>query len=329
MSDNVIKAKIIRSHQRDFDVLIEETKEVVKATALGNLLKKGETLVVGDNVCLEVIPETGEYLIKEALERQNEIFRVLVRLSKKKVTAANCDYLVILSSAAKPKFKRGIVDRFLVRAFQWGVEPIVVFNKMDGYDPEEFDIQYEVLRLKELGVKYFEICALDMDYETQYLKGGMHEFKEALKGKTALFVGQSGVGKSETISCLSDGTVELKTKKVGKVGKGSHTTTWSEIVDLGDFYLIDSPGIRSFSLDDIDPEELIEYFPDLKEVSRHCQFSNCTHEPFNKGCAFYTEEYDPDTEEGLMIHSRLESYLLFYSEISETPFWQKKKKYSK
>ncbi len=327
MSDNVLKAKIIRSHQRDFDCLIDETKEVVKATALGNLLKKGETLVVGDNVYLDTIAETGEFIIKEAMPRHNEIFRILVRTSKRKVTAANCDYLVILSSAARPRFKRGIIDRFLVRAFQWGVEPIVVFNKMDQYDPDEFDIQYEVLRLKELGVKYFEICALDKDYETQYLKGGMSEFREALKGKTALFVGQSGVGKSQTISCLSEGEVELKTKQVGKVGKGSHTTTWSEIVDLGDFYLIDSPGIRSFSLDDIDPDDLLELFPDLEEIARHCQFSNCNHGPENRGCAFYSEEYDPETEEGLMVHSRLESYQLIHSEISSTPFWQKKKKY--
>ncbi len=328
MSETPIKAKIIRSHQREFDCLIEGSPETVKATALGNLLKKGETLVVGDNVYLEIIPETNEYIIKEAMPRKNEIFRILVRESKRKVTAANCDYLVILSSAARPRFKRGIIDRFLVRAFQWGVEPIIVFNKMDNYDPEEFDIQYEILRLKSLGIQYFEICALDKDYETQYLKGGMQEFKDALQGKTALFVGQSGVGKSQTISCLSNGEVELKTKQVGKIGKGSHTTTWSEIVDLGDFYLIDSPGIRSFSLDDIDPDDLIEYFPDLKEISRSCQFSNCTHEPENKGCAFYSEEFDPETEEGLMVHSRLDSYQLIYSETSSTPFWQKKKKYN-
>lgn len=322
------EAKIIRSHQRDFDCSLLDTKEVIKATALGNLLKKGESLVVGDNVMVDQIAETGEYVIKKSGPRKNEIFRILVRESKKKVTAANCDYLVILSSVFKPKFKRGIVDRFLVRAYQWGLEPLVVFNKMDMYNDELMDVEYEVDRLNRLGVDSFEISALEKDYAPQYLEKGIVDLKEKIAGSTSIFVGQSGVGKSQTITALSDGAVELKTKKVGKVGKGSHTTTWSEIVDCGDFYLIDSPGIRSFSLDDIDPIELIEYFPDLHKISTECAFSNCRHFPDNKGCAFYSEKYDPDEYEGLLVHSRLESFHLFFDEISSTPFWRKKDKYS-
>ncbi|OIQ19820.1 MAG: ribosome small subunit-dependent GTPase A [Bacteriovorax sp. MedPE-SWde] len=321
------EAKIIRSHQREFDCAFVDTKEEIKATALGNLVKKGETLVVGDHVMVDEISETGEYVIKKALERKNEIFRILVRESKKKVTASNCDYLIILSSVHKPRFKRGIIDRFLVRAYQWGLEPIVVFNKMDKYNEDEMCIEYEVERLKHLGVDCFETSALNPDYECRYLDKGLKEFKEKLKDSTAIFVGQSGVGKSQTITALSDGKIELKTKKVGKAGKGSHTTTWSEIVDFGDFYLIDSPGIRSFSLDDIDPEELIQYFPDLQKVAVNCEFSNCNHLPENRGCEFYTDAYDVETDEGLIYHSRLESYLLFCDEISETPFWKKKKKY--
>ena len=323
----MIEAKIIKSHQRDFDCVILDTKEVIKATALGNLLKKGETLVVGDNVQVEQIQETSEYIIKAMHPRKNEIFRILVRESRKKVTASNCDYLVIVSSVHKPKFKRGIVDRFLVRAHQWGIEPLVVFNKMDKYDEDKLYIEYEEERLSRLGVKCFEISALNEEYQHQYLNHGIEDFKNTLEGKTALFLGQSGVGKSQTIMRLSEGQFELKTKKVGKGGKGSHTTTWSEIVDCGKFYLIDSPGIRSFSLDDIDPDHLIQFFPDLEAIAVRCEFSNCNHLPENKGCRFYTDEFDPQTDEGLLVHSRLESYLLFHEEISSTPMWQKDKKY--
>ena len=194
---------------------------------------------------------------------------------------------------------------------------------MDKYDEEEMDVEYEVDRLNRLGVSSYEISALDKNYKHQYLEEGFRSFKEKLSGSTAVFVGQSGVGKSQTITALSDGQVELKTKKVGKVGKGSHTTTWSEIVDCGEFFLIDSPGIRSFSLDDIDPEELLSYFPDLEEVAADCKFSNCEHTEGTKGCVFW-KEFSPETEKGEFLHSRLESYHRIYDEIKALPFWEKK-----
>ncbi len=321
------EAKIIRSHQRDFDCKLFDSGEIVKATALGNLLKKGENLVVGDNVLLEVIESTGEFLIKKQLERKSEIFRLLVRQSKKKVTAANCDYVIIISSSHRPKYNRGIIERFLVRANQWGIEPLLVFNKMDVYTGEDFDIEYEVERLSSLGIKCFEISAVDPSYDRQYLDLGLSELKEMIQGKTSVFVGKSGVGKSETITLLSDGKADLKRKSVRKIGKGSHTTTWSEIIDCESFYLVDSPGIRSFSLDDIDPDLLLNFFPDVAAIASQCEFSNCTHMPDNKGCVYYSEKYDPDTDEGLMAHSRLESYQLIFDEISSTPTWKKRDKY--
>lgn len=328
MADQSIKARVIRSHQRDFDCLILDSKEIVKACALGNLLKQGETIVVGDFVNIQVMNDQGEYLIKEVLPRKNEIFRIIVRESKKKVTASNCDFLIILNSVSKPKFKRGIVDRFLVRAFQWDLHPIVIFNKMDNYNSDDFDIRFEEQRLNSLGVDCFEISALDPNYKNKFLKNGIEELKEKMRNKTSLFVGQSGVGKSQTITRLSEGLVVLKTKEVGKAGKGSHTTTWSEIVDCGEFDLIDSPGIRSFSLDDVDPELLIEYFPDLFEIKNKCDYSTCTHRPENKGCAFYTQE-TVSREDYRAIMSRLEMFLEIEEEISETPHWQRKDKYKK
>ena len=327
-NSDLLEAKVIRSHQREFDCKLINEDEIIKATALGNLLKKGDNLVVGDNVLVQKNEQTNEYVIKELIPRKNEIFRVLIRQSKKKVTAANIDYLIIICSSSRPKYVRGILERFLVRAYQWNVEPLVVFNKMDEYTGEDFSIEYEVERLSTLGLKCFEISALEADYQPEYLEKGLKELKAIVRDKTSIFVGKSGVGKSETISTLSEGKVNLLTKSVRKIGKGSHTTTWSELVDCEDFYLVDSPGIRSFSLDDIDPDELIHYFPDVEEIALRCEFSNCSHLPDNKGCKFY-EEYDPDTDEGLMIHSRLESYLTLFDELSSTPFWEKKKKYTR
>jgi ribosome biogenesis GTPase len=317
-----IQAQVIRSSQREFSCKTLDG-DIVEATALGNLFKNNETIVVGDFVNLEQQQDKKEWTIISLVPRESEIFRILVREQKKKVTAANCDLLVILSSVSKPAFKQGIIDRFLVRASQWGIRPILIFNKMDEYNPDEMDIAFESSRLEPLGVSSFEICALDGDaYKPQYLKYGWDELQETLKGRTAIFLGQSGVGKSKTISLLSGGEVSLKTKKVGKVGKGSHTTTWSELIELPHFKLIDSPGIRSFSLDDIDPDDLLSFFPDLEEVATGCKFNDCAHGPSTKGCAFHHNQWSEAEKE--LIFSRLQSYTRIVDEVSQTPFWQKK-----
>lgn len=287
---------------------------------MGNLLKGKGDIVVGDFV--ELKEEANTYIIKSVEDRKNEIFRILPRERKKKVSASNCDYIVILNSVSKPVYKTGIVDRYLVRAHQWGIEPLVVFNKMDQYDPECFDIRFERDRLQQLGAKCFEISAVNTDYKNQYLEMGMEDLKQTLAGKTSILLGQSGVGKSKTISAVSGHEVELLSQQVGKSGKGAHTTTWAELVDCESFELIDSPGIRSFALDDIDPQDLLMYFPDLEHLATQCKFRDCEHLESSKGCAFWSlDPSDPATEH---IHSRLDSYLRILQEVSETPFWQKK-----
>ncbi len=314
---------------REFECVLvsgEDEKKIVKAVALGNLLKQDDLgLVVGDYVILDKGTATGEYIITERLERQSEVFRILIRENKRKVTAANIDVLIILMSVSRPAYKQGVLDRFLVRASQWEIPAVVVFNKMDDYDKlkEPPDLKLEKERLADLDVECFEISALDPHYESRFLENGIEEFKSYLKNKTGLFVGHSGVGKSQTISALSEGKVELKTKQVGKGGKGSHTTTWSELVDMGEFYLVDSPGIRSFSLDDIDPDELILYFPDLAKTAGHCEFFDCLHTENSKGCAFW-EKFPIESDKGRLVHSRLESYRRIREEIGLIPHWQKK-----
>lgn len=317
------KGRVIRSSKRAFDVRREDG-ELISATALGKLLKRDRSVVVGDYVHLSQIPETNEWQITAIDERSSEIYRVSIREQRKRVTAANCDLLIILSSVSRPAYKQGIVDRFLVRACQWGIRPIVVFNKMDEYDGEEGpDLLFERQRLDLLGAQCYEICAkLGENYHKQFLSLGWAELEETLQSRTAIFLGQSGVGKSKTISKLSGGEVELKTNTLGKVGKGSHTTTWSELVELPNFYLIDSPGIRSFSLEDIDPRELITYFPDLEEIGVQCKFTDCQHEPNSKGCAFYTDGLSAEMREALF--SRLDSYKRIFEEASQVPVWSKK-----
>ncbi len=317
-------ALVCRSSARTFDCRIEKSNQLVTASSLGNLLKGSDSIVVGDKVILEE-QRLNEFVITEVMPRKNEIFRMIVRENKKKVTAANCDLMIIFTSVSRPEYKRGIIDRFLVRAFQWEIRPLVVFNKMDEYIEDAFNIKEEVTRLDSLNIECFEVSAKFPDYQNKYLKNGMTELKKIISNNSSIFLGQSGVGKSKVISHLSAGKVDLKTNTVGKAGKGSHTTTWSEIVDCGDFKMIDSPGIRSFSLDDIDPDQLIEFFPDIAEISCLCKFRNCEHREHDLGCVFWDKKIVPLEKRDLVL-SRLSSFQKIKIEISQTPQWQKKKK---
>lgn len=314
-----MRARVYRTLKNEFLCSLDESGQEVVATPLGKLLKTG--IVIGDYVNLKE-GASGAYEIHSVEERKNEIFRVLPRVSKKKITAANCDVLIITISATNPDYKRGIIDRFLLRAIQWQIHPVVVFNKMDLFNEDMFDLSFEQKRLIPLGVSCFEVSALDPSYKPRFMDKGFDDLKSYITGKTAIFLGQSGVGKSEMISSLSGGEIKLKSNQIGKGGKGAHTTTWSEIVKCGDFFFIDSPGIRSFSLDDFNPDELITYFPDIFDIASKCKYRDCLHLPESKGCAF--SELD-NSEESQMILTRVESYCRFHEESSANPHWEKKK----
>ena len=286
------KARVFKSAKREFDCKYTENGEMVVATALGNLLKGDEnTIVVGDYVMID-----EKNVIVEVLPRQSEIYRLIIREQKKKVTASNCELLVIVSSVSRPEYKRGIVDRFLVRAHQWGIRPLIVFNKMDEFN-NDFDIAFETERLKHLGIECFEVSAALPDYQPRHLALGLSE--------------------------VTDGKMTLLSRDVGKVGKGTHTTTWSEIVDCETMSLIDSPGIRSFGVEDLLEEDLMSYFPDIEEGAIQCKFSNCDHLPESHGCFFY-HKLDQSARETHLLLSRLEAFQRMKEEISQIPSYQKK-----
>jgi ribosome biogenesis GTPase len=313
-----ILACIYEAHKKEFLCNIDSENITVSAYATRTVLK-GNQLVPGDKVLLE---KTGDdYQIVDLVERTNEIFRMIVRERKKKITAANCDLVIIATSVSKPPYKQGIIDRFATRSFQWDVPAIVVFNKMDEF-LNDFDIDFEMRRFENIGIECFEVSAKYPGNPPRFGRGSFKDLQNKLVKTQAIILGQSGVGKSKLITSLSDKEVILRSSGIGRSGKGSHTTSWSEMIDCRTFRIIDSPGIRSFSLDDILPEELINFFPDLLAISLTCQFNNCQHESTIKGCAFYGEGIDPQTAD--IIKSRLSSYKNIMEEISETPAWQKK-----
>lgn len=313
-----LKARVYSSSKRVFECRLESGGEVLQATAPARLLKQ-DHIVVGDNVELGQTPE-GTWHIESVEPRHSFIFRNIPRERVKKIIAANVDAVLIVVSAGLPAYKRGLVDRYLVRANQWGLPALVVFNKMDLY-AGDFDLNFEAARLQDANVTCFEVCAEEPTWIPKYLGAGFEALKQKLLNNTAILLGQSGVGKSRLIKELSGGSADLLSGELGKVGKGQHTTTWAELVDCGDFTLVDSPGVRSMSLSDMTEEELLACFPDVAEGATRCKFANCTHAAGVRGCWFHT--LNAENQGHALVLSRLDSFLRILSDVQAVPDWEK------
>ncbi len=313
-----VQARIFSSSKRVFDCLPEGGGPLLSATAPARLLKQ-DHLVVGDRVELEQTPE-GSWHITNVAPRTSEIFRNIPRERTRKIIAANVDAVLVVVSAELPTYKRGLVDRYLARAHQWGLPSLLVFNKMDLYKGE-FDLAFEAERVRSVGTTCYEVSAEDPSRAPAVLGNGMEELARKLRGNTAILLGQSGVGKSRLITRLAGGHVDLPSGELGKVGKGMHTTTWAELVDCGSFTLVDSPGVRSMSLSDMTEEDLLSCFPDVAEGAVKCKFNNCTHAEGVKGC-FFRGLNEKDQGHALVL-SRLDSFLRILGEVQDIPDWEK------
>jgi ribosome biogenesis GTPase len=316
----MIKGKIFRSSKRVFDCKINGEKELISATALREVIKKAHP-VVGDNVSLKQAEDSSDWEISEILPRENEVFRRIVRTNQKKVIAANTDVILIVTSVSQPTYKPFLIDRYLTRAVQWDIPAAIVFNKMDQFD-NSFELDFELEKFKSLGVTTFQLNSANP--EDPKFKEDFDKLKYLLENKTAICLGQSGVGKSKLITALSGGTIELLSSRLAKkANKGAHTTTWAELVDCQKFLMVDSPGVRSLSVQDISIDELPMLFPDLRPLFAKCKFRDCKHEDNSKGCFFHS--LDEEIPADKISLNRKYSYLRLKEEIEEIPEWQKAK----
>jgi ribosome biogenesis GTPase len=255
---------------------------------------------VGDRVIFDVEKKGDEEIgvIKSILDRENFIVRKSVNLSKQThIIAANIDQAFLLITINNPPTLSTFIDRFLVAARAYRIDTILVFNKIDSYAIEALA---EVLYLKNIyeaiGYRCIEVSA------TQHKN--VDTIKEIMEGKTSMFVGHSGVGKTTLVNAI-ESTLDLKTKEISdQHHQGKHTTTFAEMFDLNfNARIIDTPGIKGFGVVDIDKYELGDYFPEFFALKQHCKFNNCLHtkEP---NCAIKKA-----LEEEQISWSRYKSYL--------------------
>lgn len=237
-------------------------------------IKSTNPVAVGDLVEFE-LEETSDAVtgvIKEIHERHNYIIRKSVNLSKQThIIAANIDQVFLLITLNNPPTFTSFIDRFLVTAEAYAIKAILLFNKEDTYNDEEKDeIAFLQYMYKTIGYNCLQISA----------KQGhnVEEVKKIMKGKTSMFAGHSGVGKSTLINSI-DPELSLKTGKISEQHlQGQHTTTFAEMFDL-DFgaQIIDTPGIKGFGVVDMEKEEIGDYFPEFFALKSECHFNNCLH----------------------------------------------------
>lgn len=237
-------------------------------------IKSTNPIAVGDVVDYELdeSSDTTTGVINNIHDRKNYIVRKSVNLSHQMhIIASNLDYVFLLITIHNPPTTFNFIDRFLVTAEAYGIETILVFNKIDTLDETTLDEQLYMQHVyQEIGYKCLRVSAKESK--------GIEELKELMKGKTIMFSGHSGVGKSTLVNALEP-SLHLKTKTISEQSmQGQHTTTFAEMYDLSfGAKIIDTPGIKGFGIVDMEKEEISGYFPEFFKLKDQCKFNNCLH----------------------------------------------------
>ena len=227
----------------------------------------GDIAAVGDRVWITALTD-GSGVIEEVEERKQAIVRLDPRPQGEyqQVLLANADQAVFVFACAHPNPKLRMLDRFLVIAEKQRVPPIIVANKTDLVQNAK-----EVFRLYEpLGYRVI--------YTSTHTGAGIDELRNTLKNKISAFAGPSGVGKSSLLNAIQPRLGLAVSEISTAMNKGKHTTVTRQMFPLVDGgYVADTPGWKSLALWDTEPEEMEAYFPELRDLVQHCQFSDCTH----------------------------------------------------
>lgn len=296
MPENTRTGLITRAQSGFFTV---ETMDGPVLCQLRGRLKRGprtsDLAAIGDRVQITLL-EDGSGAIESVEERKQAIVRLDPRPQGvyRQILLANADQAVFVFACSHPRPKLRMLDRFLVIAEKQAIPPVIVANKVDLVGQK---------KAKEIFGHYAEL-GYPVIYTSAQNGKGIRKLHSLLKGKINAMAGPSGAGKSSLLNAIQPG-LGLEVNEVSRsVKKGRHTTVVRQMFPLeGGGYVADTPGWKSLALWDTEPEEIDGYFPELRELVAHCQFSDCTHS-HEPGCAVLEAVQTGD------IHpERYESYL--------------------
>lgn len=249
--------------------------------------------LVGDDVEIEVLDSSEkEGNVVQISPRKNSLIRPAV---------ANVDQALVIFAAAQPDPNFLLLDRFLVMMEQQKIPVRICFNKKDLVSEGECE---RVCRI-------YSDCGYEVVSTSALLEEGRREIFQILRGKTTVVAGPSGVGKSSLTNLLQD-QIQMETGEISqKLKRGRHTTRHSQMIRIEeDTYLVDTPGFSSLYLENMEKEELRNYFIEFLPYEDTCKFQGCLHirEP---QC-----QVKQAVEDGKISRQRYENYLTLFQELS-------------
>jgi len=267
-ASETVEATVIATHGPLVRVQVEDRTLVVAARRRLRWEEGAPAdprLVVGDRVWLEVRRDQG--VVVGVRRRRRSLLRRAPSARRAQVLAANVDQALVVFAAREPQPRQGMVDRFLVACRHARIEAILTINKIDqGADRVEAWLP----TYRQLGHTVLLVSART--------GRGMGQVTRSLGGRTTLFCGPSGVGKSSLLNAVYPG-FRLKVGSLSEAtGKGRHVTSRAELMPLpfGGF-VVDTPGLREFGLWDLSRGDLLEAFPEIASRAGSCRFPDCSH----------------------------------------------------
>ena len=274
-----------------FFLLHTQSGETIRAKSYKSTVttNPNSTLVaVGDNVRID-IPENAPAVIEQVLERRTKLSRHAAGRKDRfeQVIVANIDMLVIVASVHEPKLRSGIIDRYIVAGVDGGLQIAIAINKIDLASEEEMDeaLYFQDL-YTEIGYPVYLVSAAD--------DSGIEKLKSEIAGKTSVFAGHSGVGKSSIVNAILGRQAAQIGSLQRKYKGGAHTTAKTSLIEIpfffgegagdGNTFIADTPGVREFANFQLDTHNLKFAFVEFQKFQEYCAIPNCshTHEP---GCA--------------------------------------------
>lgn len=254
--------------------------------------------LVGDNVDIQILDKENNLgNINEILPRFNSLIRPAV---------ANVDQTVIIFAGASPDPNFNLLDRFLVNMERYDVQSIICFNKTDLKEYEGY--KEACSSYTKSGYKVLFISAIEGT--------GMKELKSLLTGKTTVFAGPSGVGKSSALNAIKPDAEAATGDLSAKIRRGKHTTRHSELIYIKeDTFIMDTPGFSSLMVDGIEACELKNYFPEMLPYTGKCRFNMCNH--ISEPECLVKEA----VARGAISSVRYDNYCQIYKELKERRKW--------
>ena len=265
---------VITHHGKEL-IVCNASQETINCQLRQNL----GTIVCGDRVAFQFVdrhsvPKTA---VVVALAKRINLLQKAGFAGKAKAVAANIDQVVVVC-ALVPRPSSYLIDRYLVAAENLPARPVIVINKIDLLDEENERVVNDINSIyTAIGYRVLETSATR--------NTGIDELQSVLIDSTSILVGLSGVGKSSLVKDLLP-DIDIRIGEISHASReGKHTTTVSTLYSLptgGN--LIDSPGVRDFTPLDLDNQQILNGFVELRAYRGQCKFTNCSHtnEP---GCA--------------------------------------------